>query len=109
MEASMGENYSLTARKRVQAFFNDFRLENVPELPLDEVYVVWFCKTLQNWKALVSTTMPDGMYYEVTFNGDTKETYLDVYTKSLNLTIDAVVEGDPNQEVFDFLQKPYTD
>ncbi len=36
----------------------------------DDVYVVWFCKTLQNWKALISTTLPDCMYYEVTHNGD---------------------------------------
>lgn len=47
----------------------------------DEVYVVWFCKTLQNWKALVSTSLPDGMYYEVTYNGDKQETYLDAYKK----------------------------
>lgn len=37
----------------------------------DEVYVVWFSKTLGNWKALVSTTLPDGMYYEITYNGST--------------------------------------
>lgn len=43
------------------------------------VYVVWFAKTLQNWKALVSTTLPDGMYYEVTYNGDKKEAYLGAY------------------------------
>ena len=54
---------------------------------LDDVYVVWFCKTLQNWKALVSTTIPNGMYYEVTHNGDTNETYVDVYKKWENFTI----------------------
>lgn len=48
---------------------------------LDEVYVVWFVKVLQNWKALVSTTLPDGMYYEVTYNGDSAEAYLDAYKK----------------------------
>lgn len=51
------------------------------QLTLDNVFVVWFCKTLQNWKALVSTTLPDGMYYEVTYNGDKKEVYLDAYKK----------------------------
>jgi len=44
-------------------------------------YVVWFSKTLQNWKALVSTTLPDKMYYEVTYNGDKKEAYIDAYLK----------------------------
>lgn len=53
----------------------------------DEVYVVWFCKALQNWKALLSTTLPDGMYYEVTHNGDTGETYLDAYKKFDNQVI----------------------
>ena len=48
---------------------------------LDDVYVVWFCKTLQNWKALVSTTLPDSTYYEITYNGNTDETYVDVYKK----------------------------
>ena len=38
-----------------------------------EVYIVWSCKTLQNSKALLSTTLSDGMYYEVTLNGDMKE------------------------------------
>lgn len=54
---------------------------------IDEVYVVWFCKTLQNWKALVSTTLPDGMYYEVTHNGDKQEIYLDAYKKFDNVRI----------------------
>ena len=53
----------------------------------DDVYIVWFCKTLQNWKALVSTTLPDGMYYEVTYNGDKNEVYLDAYKKFENRCI----------------------
>jgi hypothetical protein len=60
----------------------------------DEVYVVWFSKTLQNWKALLSTTLPDGKYYEVTYDGDRQRTYLDVYTKTDNLVIeDSVSPG----------------
>ena len=39
------------------------------------VFVVWICKTLQNNKALLSTTLLDGMYYEITYNGDKKEIY----------------------------------
>lgn len=53
----------------------------------EDVYIVWFCKTLQNWKALVSTTVSDGMYYEVSYNGDKKETYLDAYKKWENVRI----------------------
>lgn len=54
---------------------------------INDIYVVWFCKTLQNWKALISTTLPDGMYYEVTYNGDKKEIYLDAYKKFENKCI----------------------
>jgi hypothetical protein len=53
----------------------------------DDVYVVWLCKTLQNSKALLSTTRPDGMYYEMTYNGDKGELYVDAYHKMNNYTV----------------------
>ena len=53
----------------------------------DDVYVVWFCKTLQNWKVLASTNVSDGMYYEITHNGDKEETYVDVYKKWDNFKV----------------------
>ena len=56
-----------------------------------EVYIVWKCKTLQNWKYMISSTLPDGMYYEVTYNGDKKEVYLDAYKKFENRCIDLSV------------------
>jgi Family of unknown function (DUF6275) len=56
----------------------------------DEVYVGWFCKTLANWKALVTTTLPDGMYYEVTHDGVACYDYIDAYKKFENV---AVPEG----------------
>lgn len=59
-------------------------------IPDFEVYVVWKCKTLQNWKYLLSTTLPDGMYYELTFNGDKSEWYLDAYRKVENKVIPGV-------------------
>lgn len=52
-----------------------------------DVYVVWSCKTLQNNKALLSTMLLDGMYYECTFNGDKNELYLDAYKKWENKLI----------------------
>lgn len=51
------------------------------------VYVVWACKTLQNNKALLSTTLSDGMYFEATYNGDKQEMYLDAYRKLENRCI----------------------
>ena len=53
----------------------------------DDVFIVWMCKTLQNNKALASTTLFDGMYYELTYNGDKKELYLDAYKKWENRCI----------------------
>lgn len=53
-----------------------------------KVFVVWYCKTLQNFKALLSTTLFDGMYYEVTYNGDKDEIYLDAYKKFENRRIE---------------------
>ena len=52
-----------------------------------EVYIVWKCKALQNWKYLLSSTLPDGMYYELTYNGDKQEFYLDAYKKFENVVI----------------------
>ena len=46
-----------------------------------ETYVVWYAKTLQNHKCLMSTTAADGMYFEFTYNGDNNELYLDAYRK----------------------------
>lgn len=56
-------------------------------LTLDDVFVVWYCKTLQNHKALLSTTLYDGMYYEFTYNGDKREAYLDAYEKRENVVV----------------------
>lgn len=58
----------------------------------EDVYIVWFSKVLQNWKALISTTLPDGMYYELTYDGDRKTTYLDVYKKWENTAIPDIEE-----------------
>lgn len=52
-----------------------------------KTYTVWKCKALQNWKFLISSTLPDGMYYELTFNGDKNEWYLDAYKKFENRVI----------------------
>ncbi len=54
----------------------------------DDVFIVWQCKTLQNSKAMVSTTVSDGMYYELTYNGDKHELYLDAYKKFENRAIE---------------------
>lgn len=81
-------NYQEKAKKIVIDYYND-RVEKTDNKKLteSEVFIVWFSKTLQNWKALISTTISDGMYYEVTYNGDKKETYLDAYKKWENVCV----------------------
>ena len=51
------------------------------QITRDDVFIVWMCKTLQNSKAMASTTLFDGMYYELTYNGDKGELYVDAYKK----------------------------
>ena len=51
----------------------------------DDVFIVWMCKTLGNNKAMLSTTVSDGMYYELTYNGDKHELYFDAYKKWQNI------------------------
>lgn len=76
------------AKELVVNYYNE-RVEKTDgtKITADNVFVVWFCKTLKNWKALVSTTISDGMYYEITHNGDKGETYLDAYKKWENVCI----------------------
>lgn len=62
-------------------------LDKSDPMPKIDVFIVWQCKTLQNWKWLISSNLMDGMYYEVTFNGDKQEFYLDAYKKFENKRI----------------------
>lgn len=55
--------------------------------PAYAVYIVWKCKALQNWKWLLASTLSDGMYYELTYNGDKEEFYLDAYKKFENRVV----------------------
>ena len=52
-----------------------------------DIYVVWLSKTLQNNKALLSTDKSDGRYYEITYNGDKDEFYVDMYKKEMNRAV----------------------
>ncbi len=62
-------------------------LDKSDGMPEFDVFTVWKAKILQNWKYLLSSTLFDGMYYELTFNGDKREWYLDAYKKFENQVI----------------------
>lgn len=78
---------SKTFLKFAESKVRDYTIEHLDKSeaqPDFSVFVVWASKTLQNNKAMLSTTLSDGMYYEATYNGDKKEMYLDAYKKFEN-------------------------
>ena len=62
-------------------------LSEHPTFSVDEVYVVWFAYVLGSWKALCSTTLPDGRYYEVTFSKERDVAFVDTYRKTHNIEV----------------------
>lgn len=88
----MGEKefVQLTKEQLVKAY-NERKGTFAKRIKEDDLYVVWLTKVLQNNKALISTNISgDGLYFEVTYNGDKKELYLDVYKKRENICIKGV-------------------
>lgn len=85
----MGNNEFLQKCKEIVVkYFNDHADKtDQKQIAEDDVYVVWSCKVLQNNKALVSTNVSDGMYYEITHNGDKGEIYVDAYKKWENFVV----------------------
>lgn len=83
------QEFSKLARRAVARYVNEHMEEGArPPLTEDDVYIVWMVKVLQNNKALCSTDLFDGMYYELTYNGDKKQLYLDAYKKQENVCIE---------------------
>lgn len=81
---------SFTFINKCKYLVEDYTIEHLDksvEQPMFDIYVVWYCKTLQNHKALLGTSLLDGMYYELTYNGDKKELYFDAYKKFENRCI----------------------
>lgn len=83
----MGSKEFIEICKEEVRKYAEEHLDKSDTMPNFEVFVVWYSKTLQNHKALLSTTLFDGMYYELTYNGDKKELYFDAYKKFENKCI----------------------
>lgn len=76
------EHFQSACKKKLVEWY---KKNGTVDIELDNVFVVWSCKTLQNYKALLSTTVSgDGIYAEYTYNGDKQELYEDVYRKLTN-------------------------
>lgn len=71
----------------IHAFYKNDSSDDKIILTENDIYIVWFSKTLQNWKALLSTDLHDGLYYEVTYNGDKHSAYVDTYKKQTNTVV----------------------
>lgn len=78
-------DFMVTAKKAVWGWYQNHNRK--PPAGWQDVFVVWECKALQNQKVCLATPMRDGLYFEVTLNGDKGEIYLDVYEKIDNQKI----------------------
>lgn len=79
-------HFQIVCKNKLVEWYNS---HNDAKIAFENVFVVWSCKTLQNYKALLSTTVSgDGIYAEYTFNGDKQELYEDVYKKLTNACIE---------------------
>lgn len=74
-------------KAKVSEYYNQKKdkTDAAPTMTVNDVFVVWYSKSLQNHKALLSTPVSDGMYYELTYNGDKNELYFDAYKKWENI------------------------
>lgn len=75
---------AITNEERACSYVRQTVLEHLDKsdpVPEFDVYVVWYCYILGNWKAMVSTSLPDGKYYEVTFDRVKNAVYVDSYVK----------------------------
>ena len=76
-------NVQIEAKELVANYLNK-ELQPTRTIRPFDIYVVWYCKTLNHAKVLLSTDLVDGYYFEVTYNGAKREYYLDAYTKQHN-------------------------
>lgn len=79
------KDYQLLAKSALLEYYNTCMNDQKDEITLNDIFVVWFSKVLRNWKAMISTTRQDDLYYELTFDGEKNQLYIDVYLKKKNV------------------------
>lgn len=63
-------------------YYNDLvEITDNYQIKEEDVYIVWMCSILGNNKALLSTDVSDGMYYEITYDNKHDKFYFDAYKK----------------------------
>lgn len=94
MGSDMGsEEFAALVKKVIREYVNaHIDVTDGVQISEADVFIVWQVKVLQNNKALASTTLKDGMYYEFTYDGDKKRCYVDAYKKWENFCVNALGE-----------------
>lgn len=82
------EQFIEKAKQLVRDYVEEHLDKTDGHVPPYDVFVVWSCYILGNCKALISTTMRDGMYYEITYNLAKHEIYFDAYKKFENRLVE---------------------
>lgn len=78
------EDFLVKAKRLVFEEVNPMLVEKFGFVPVYDVYVVKFTYILGYWKALLATTVPDDLYFEVTYNKEKSGAYVDAYEKRSN-------------------------
>lgn len=83
-----GIDFPQRAKHCVLYAYNEVYGFSVGALRLDEIYVVWFAFVRGNWKAILSTSRPDGRIYEVSskrLEDGSESLIVDSYLKTHNI------------------------
>ena len=91
IDIAYNEEMLKNAVQAVVGYFNNMT-EGHMYITKDEVCIVWFCKTLQNYKVILATPLINNMLYEFSYNGDKQEGYLDVYNKCEKVVVNVTRE-----------------
>lgn len=81
------------AKKLVVDNYNQTKnSKTAPDLTMNTVFIIWYSKVLNNWKAIVGSPVARGMLWEVSFNGHRNQAYIDIYKKLANAKVDVTTE-----------------
>lgn len=86
-EEFMGEETPQEKVMRIVREYIDEHLDKSDPPVSYTVYVVLSAYILGSWKATASSSLPDGMYYEVTYDKNADAIYFDAYKKFENRKI----------------------
>lgn len=82
------EEFISFAKRMIRNHYKEFY--GCSPVTTDDIFVVWYCKTLQNHKALLGVTGQYSEYFEATYDGDNNKVYLDVYKKDKNVVCEPI-------------------